>query len=43
MGDYVLFDGMGAYSVAMSTRFNGYGLTDVITVRSVSGQSGARG
>ena len=31
-GDYVLFDGMGAYSVAMSTRFNGYGLVDVETV-----------
>lgn len=31
-GDYVLFDGMGAYSVAMSTRFNGYGLHDVVTV-----------
>ncbi|MFV0514221.1 MAG: type III PLP-dependent enzyme [Jhaorihella sp.] len=31
-GDYVLFDGMGAYSVAMSTRFNGYGLVDVVTV-----------
>ena len=31
-GDYVLFAGMGAYSVAMSTRFNGYGLHDVATV-----------
>lgn len=31
-GDYVLFAGMGAYSVAMSTRFNGYGLRDVATV-----------
>ncbi len=24
-GDYVLFDGMGAYSAALATRFNGYG------------------
>lgn len=31
--DYVLFDGMGAYSVAVSTGFNGYGLRDVVTVR----------
>jgi len=32
-GDYLLFAGMGAYSVAMSTAFNGYGLRDVVTVR----------
>ncbi|SDF74251.1 type III PLP-dependent enzyme [Sulfitobacter delicatus] len=25
-GDYLLFGGMGAYSIAMSTAFNGYGL-----------------
>ncbi len=31
-GDHVLFDGMGAYSLAMSTRFNGYGLREVVTV-----------
>lgn len=37
MGDYLLFDGMGAYSVAMSTDFNGYGLRDVVTVRRASG------
>ncbi len=36
-GDYVLFDGMGAYSVAMSTRFNGYGLSDVATVLRLTG------
>jgi len=36
-GDYVLFDGMGAYSVAMSTAFNGYGVRDVVTVRGLSG------
>ncbi len=28
-GDYVLFGGMGAYSIAMSTAFNGYGVRDV--------------
>jgi ornithine decarboxylase len=33
VGDYVLFDGLGAYSVAMSTAFNGYGLHDIVTVR----------
>jgi ornithine decarboxylase len=33
VGDYVLFDGLGAYSVAMSTAFNGYGLRDIVTVR----------
>ncbi|PCH70160.1 MAG: hypothetical protein COC12_08665 [Rhodobacteraceae bacterium] len=32
-GDYVLFDGLGAYSVAMSTQFNGYGLSEIVTVR----------
>ncbi|TDK49674.1 type III PLP-dependent enzyme [Antarcticimicrobium luteum] len=36
-GDYVLFAGMGAYSVAMSTGFNGYGLRDVITVLGLTG------
>lgn len=36
-GDYVLFDGMGAYSVAMSTTFNGYGVRDVVTVRDLAG------
>jgi len=33
VGDYVLFDGLGAYSVAMSTAFNGYGLHQIVTVR----------
>ena len=28
-GDYVLFGCMGAYSVAMSTAFNGYGLREM--------------
>lgn len=31
-GDYVLFDGMGAYSRSLSTRFNGYGVGDPVTV-----------
>jgi ornithine decarboxylase len=37
-GDYVLFAGLGAYSSAMSTQFNGYGLSDVATVIELSGQ-----
>ncbi len=36
-GDYVLFEGMGAYSVAMSTAFNGYGLSEVVTVMGPAG------
>ncbi|UWP89859.1 type III PLP-dependent enzyme [Aliiroseovarius crassostreae] len=32
-GDIVLFDGMGAYSFAMATRFNGYGVLDLVTVQ----------
>lgn len=39
MGDYVLFPGLGAYSSAMSTQFNGYGLTDVATVIELTGQA----
>ncbi len=31
-GDYVFFDGMGAYSRSLSTGFNGYGLSDPVTV-----------
>ncbi|UWQ84841.1 type III PLP-dependent enzyme [Leisingera caerulea] len=38
-GDYVLFPGLGAYSSAMSTQFNGYGLTDVATVIELAGQA----
>lgn len=38
-GDYVLIDGMGAYSVCITTGFNGYGAIDLKTVASVSGQS----
>ena len=37
-GDYVLFPGLGAYSSAMSTQFNGYGLSDVTTVIELAGQ-----
>ena len=33
--DYVLFDAMGAYSIAMSTAFNGYGLREVVSTRSL--------
>lgn len=32
VGDYVLFDGMGAYSRAIATRFNGYGPDETVTV-----------
>ncbi|KII19321.1 type III PLP-dependent enzyme [Phaeobacter sp. S60] len=39
IGDYVLFPGLGAYSSAMSTQFNGYGLSDVATVIELSGQA----
>ena len=35
-GDYVVFDGLGAYSRSMSTRFNGYGPAKVITVKNMS-------
>ncbi len=31
-GDYVLFHGMGAYSRSLTTRFNGYGVGDPVTV-----------
>ena len=31
-GDYVLFAGMGAYSRALATQFNGYGLSAPVTV-----------
>lgn len=31
-GDYVLFYGMGAYSLAIATRFNGYGPGEVVTL-----------
>lgn len=32
-GDYLVFAGMGAYSNALSTRFNGYGAHETVTVR----------
>ncbi|MDQ2095729.1 type III PLP-dependent enzyme [Rhodalgimonas zhirmunskyi] len=31
-GDYVLFHGMGAYSLAISTAFNGYGPGEIVTL-----------
>ena len=31
-GDYLLFPEMGAYSVALATRFNGYGCSDIVVV-----------
>lgn len=31
-GDYVIFYGMGAYSVSLATRFNGYGPEEAVTV-----------
>lgn len=30
--DFILFDGMGAYSTATATRFNGYGWLDIVTI-----------
>ncbi|MCZ0811804.1 type III PLP-dependent enzyme [Roseovarius sp. EGI FJ00037] len=35
-GDFVLFDGMGAYSRSLTTRFNGYGLGGSVTVASLT-------
>ena len=32
-GDVLIFDGMGAYSTATNTRFNGYGAHEIVTVR----------
>lgn len=31
-GDYLIFDGMGAYSLSIATRFNGYGLDRPVSV-----------
>jgi ornithine decarboxylase len=31
-GDYVLVQGMGAYSLAIATHFNGYGPGEVVTL-----------
>lgn len=38
VGQYVMFAGLGAYSIAMSTALNGYGLRDVVTVHGLAGQ-----
>ena len=32
-GDHLLISGMGAYCQSLSTRFNGYGVRDVVTVQ----------
>jgi ornithine decarboxylase len=32
-GDYLLWEGLGAYSTATATRFNGYGACETVTVR----------
>ncbi len=34
--DFILFAGMGAYSTATNTRFNGYGAFDIVTIGSVA-------
>jgi ornithine decarboxylase len=34
-GDWLLFRGMGAYSRATLTRFNGYGTERIVTVKSL--------
>ena len=34
-GDYLVFQGMGAYSMATNTRFNGFGDLTVATVLSL--------
>ncbi|MGY3438162.1 MULTISPECIES: type III PLP-dependent enzyme [unclassified Marinovum] len=42
-GDFVFWPGMGAYGLTLSTGFNGYGVSRIVTVKSplpVSGQSG---
>ncbi|WP_116082646.1 type III PLP-dependent enzyme [Tropicimonas sp. IMCC34011] len=35
-GDYVIFHGMGAYSTATVTRFNGFGVLDMVTALSLN-------
>lgn len=42
-GDYLLFDGMGAYSTATATRFNGYGAYEVVTVHREGQRAGQAG
>lgn len=39
-GDHVLFDGMGAYSTATATRFNGYGALRLASVRTLADPGG---
>lgn len=35
-GDYIVFQGMGAYSLATSTRFNGFGALEVVTAMALT-------
>lgn len=37
-GDFVLIEGMGAYSLAIATRFNGYGVGEVVTLAAPGGR-----
>ena len=39
-GDYIVLDGMGAYSTATVTRFNGYGGLRLATVRALADRTG---
>ncbi|WP_373050766.1 type III PLP-dependent enzyme [Thalassovita aquimarina] len=41
-GDYVLFEGMGAYSLALATGFNGYGPGHPVTVASLFADGGGQ-
>ena len=40
VGDYLIFPGMGAYSLATVTRFNGYGAISVTTVHNTAPDAG---
>jgi len=42
-GDYIVIDGMGAYSTATVTRFNGYGGLTLATVRDLADCRGPTG
>ncbi|RMH48448.1 MAG: type III PLP-dependent enzyme [Alphaproteobacteria bacterium] len=42
-GDYLLFSGLGAYSLATATRFNGFGDFSVVTVAALDGPAGCGG
>ncbi|MEJ2022748.1 MAG: type III PLP-dependent enzyme, partial [Maritimibacter sp.] len=40
-GDYLIFAGMGAYSNATLTRFNGYGAHEIVTLHETMLQAAA--